>query len=92
MRGFFFLDPQSSRRVNVAFALRLCHRRTGAFVYWSYRLLAATAAARGDSFCDRSHERGGADVRLSEDDLTIAQLATDSRLEATAWGLLQVHE
>src|SRR6202040_1045192 len=34
-----------------------------------------------------SHERSGANVRLSADDLTIAQLATDSRLEATAWGL-----
>src|SRR5258708_7853796 len=40
----------------------------------------------GCPFCDRSHERGAANVRLSADDLTIAQLATDSSLEATAWG------
>jgi hypothetical protein len=31
-------------------------------------------------FCDQSHERHGANVRPSVDDLTIAQLATDSRL------------
>lgn len=37
---------------------------------------------REGSFCDQSHEPYGVNVRLSLDDLTIALVATDSRLEA----------
>jgi hypothetical protein len=38
---------------------------------------------REGSFWDQSHERYRANVRLSVDDLTIALVATDSRLRAS---------
>jgi hypothetical protein len=41
-----------------------------------------THLLREAPFCDQSHERHGANVRPSVDDLTIAQLATDGRLVA----------
>jgi hypothetical protein len=73
MRGFFFGAPSASTQ---SLAYPQPPRRTE-----TPGPDRATRLREG-SFWDRCHERGGANVRVSGDDLTIALLATDSRLIA----------